>query len=246
MKLYCIQVGSFEIPPQFIAHKVTNGEVPTLLPIFAYLVEHPDGLVVVDLGQHYDLRDDGSRFEKEDTIVAKLLELGYKPDDIKYVVLSHMHLDHAGYMCDFPNSTFIVRHEELKAAWWPNRTFEQGYVYKTYEMTRAFDFIEPLDNENFDVFGDGKVVLIDTKGHSRGHQSMVLNLQNTGKVVVVCDAAPMREVIDKKLVPGTCADTLEAMRSIDKLLHLEATGHKLIIAHDPKNMPEKVFPEYFD
>ncbi len=93
---------------------------------------------------------------------------------------------------------------------------------------------------------DGSIVLIDTRGHSRGHQSVVLNLPNTGKTVLINDAAPIKEVMERTLLPGTCTDNWQAVRSVQKLQHLESCGYKMIYAHDPDNLPEKNFPEYFD
>jgi glyoxylase-like metal-dependent hydrolase (beta-lactamase superfamily II) len=159
--------------------------------------------------------------------------------------MSHLHLDHSGYMNYFPNSTFIVRKEELKAAWWPEAC-EGGYVFPTFEKTRKFKFIQPADDEDYDIFMDGAIVLIDTRGHSRGHQSVVLNLPNTGMTVLINDAAPIKEVMERSLLPGTCTDNWQAIRSISKLVHLEACGYKMIYAHDPDNLPEKCFPAFFD
>jgi glyoxylase-like metal-dependent hydrolase (beta-lactamase superfamily II) len=245
MKLYCIQVGAFRLPRGFVAARCRDANVPTVMPIYVYLIEHPKGLVLVDTGQSYEFRDENTVMEEKDTVLNKLAALGYKPDDIDYVVISHMHLDHSGYMNDFPNSTFVVRKEELKAAWWPEAC-EGGYVFPTYEKTRRYRFIEPADDEDFDLFMDGSIVLIDTRGHSRGHQSVVLNLPNTGKTVLASDAAPLKEVLERTLLPGTCTDNWQAVRSIRKLQHLASCGYKMIYAHDPDNLPEKNFPEYFD
>lgn len=246
MKLYCVQVGSFKIPRGYIAQRCENADVPTVMPLFTYLIEHPKGLVLVDLGQHYDLRDGGSMLKEDDSIVHKLAQLGYTPKDIKYVVMSHMHFDHAGYMCDFPDATFIVRREELKTAWWPDVFESPGYLFATYEKTRDYKYIQLSDDEEYDVFGDGTLVLTDTRGHSRGHQSVKVNLKNAGKILLVCDAAPFREVMDRLLLPGTCSNNAQAIRSLEKLKSLENSGYQLIFAHDPDNMPQKLFPEYFE
>lgn len=245
MKLYCIQVGAFRLPRGSVVARCRDANVPTVMPIYAYLIEHPKGLVLVDTGQSYEMRDENTVMEEKDTIIHKLAELGYKPDDIRYLVISHMHLDHSGYMNDFPNTTFIVRKEELKAAWWPE-ICEGGYVFPTYEKTRNYQFIEPADDEDFDLFMDGSIVLIDTRGHSRGHQSVVLNLPKTGKTVLASDAAPMKEVLERTLLPATYIDSWQAVRSIRKLQHLESCGYKMIYAHDPENLPERNFPEYFE
>ncbi len=245
MKLYCIKVGAFRLPRGFVAARCRDAGVFTEMPIYAYLIEHPQGLVLVDTGQSYEMRDENTVMEEQDTIIHKLKALGYTPDDVKYVVMSHLHLDHSGYMNDFPHSTFIVRKEELKAAWWPEAC-EGGYVFPTFDKTRKYAFIQPADDEDYDIFMDGTVVLIDTRGHSRGHQSVVLDLPNAGKMVLINDAAPIKEVMECMLLPGTCTDNWQAMRSVEKLRHYEACGYKMIYAHDPDNPPEKSFPEYFD
>jgi len=243
MKLYCIQVGAFRLPRGFVVARCENANEVILMPVFVYLIEHPKGLVLIDTGLNYDLRDGASVMEEDDVVIPKLKTLGYSPDDIKYVVISHLHLDHSGYMNDFPNSTFIARKEELKAAWWPEAC-EGGYLFPTYEKTRGFKFIQPADDEDFDVFGDGSIVLIDTRGHSRGHQSVIVNLPESGKLLLACDAVPFREALDKSLLPGTCTDNWQAVRSIQKLKHLEDSGYKVIFAHDPDNLPSRTFPEY--
>ena len=245
MKLYCIQVGSFRLPRGFVAARCRDANVVSVMPIHTYLIEHPKGRILVDTGQSYELRDDNTVMEEKDSVISRLAELGYTPDDIDYVVISHMHLDHSGYMNYFPNSTFIVRKEELKAAWWPEAS-EGGYDFPTFDKTRKFKFIQPADDEDYDVFMDGSVVLIDTRGHSRGHQSVVLNLPNTGKTVLICDAAPFKEALERQLLPGTCTDNWQAIRSIQKLGHLAACGYNMIYVHDPENLPEKVFPAFFD
>jgi glyoxylase-like metal-dependent hydrolase (beta-lactamase superfamily II) len=244
-RLYCIRVGAFRLPRGFVAARCANSDAPTVMPIYAYLIEHPKGLVLVDTGQNYALRDANTLTDEGADILPKLAVLGYRPDDIRYVVMSHLHLDHSGYMNDFPNSTFIVRKEELRAAWWPEAC-EGGYVFPTYEKTRKYSFIEPLDGEDYDVFMDGSVVLIDTRGHSRGHQSVVVGLENRGKTVLVCDAAPIKEVMERLLLPGTCTDNWAAVNSVKKLVHMEECGYTMIYAHDPDNPPEKVFPDYWD
>lgn len=245
MKLYCIQVGSFRLPRGFVAARCKDAGTVTVMPIHAYLIQHPKGLILVDTGQDYEKRDENTVMTAEDTVLQKLAVLGYKPEDISFVVMSHLHLDHSGYMSCFPNATFVVRKEELKAAWWPEAC-EGGYVLQDFEKTRKFKFIQPADDEDFDLFMDGSVVMIDTRGHSRGHQSVVVTLPNTGKTVLACDAAPIHEVLERSLLPGTCTDNWQAIRSVQKLQHMAACGYTMIYAHDPDNMPEKQFPAYFD
>jgi len=234
MKLYCFYVGAIK-PPMI--------KVP--MPMYVYLIEHPKGLVLIDTGESYENRDENAIIEKEDTIIPKLAQLGYKPDDIDYVVISHMHQDHVGYMEDFPNATFIVRKEELKSAWWPE-VGDFGYDFVNYANTRGFKYIQLPDDVDYDIFMDGTIVLIDTRGHSRGHQSVVLDLPNTGKTVLTIDAAPEKIMLDRGFAGRPCYDGWQWVESLRKLKHLADCGYKMLYAHDADNTPEKIAPEYYD
>ena len=234
MKLYCFQVGAIRLSP-----------LEDAMPIYAYLIEHPKGRVLVDTGESYALRDESAVMEEEETILPQLARLGYTPEDIDYVVISHLHLDHAGYMSAFPKAAFIVRREELRAAWWPE-PYEHGYLLPTYENTRDFQYIQLGNDEDYDVFMDGRIVLIDTRGHSRGHQSVILDLPHTGKVVLAVDAAPDKEILDRGYSGRPFVDTSQEARSLQKLRHLAACGYQIFFAHDPKNPHGRLAPQYYD
>ena len=244
MKLYVLSVGWFMMNKGFVCARCKDADKRAKLPHLAYLIDHPKGKVLVDLGQSYEMRDENTVMEPTDSVVHQLSLLGYRPEDIDYVVLTHMHLDHVGYMNEFKNATFIVRKEELKAAWWPEAC-EGGYVWPLFKDTRFFKYIQPADGEDYDIFMDGSIVLFDTQGHSRGHQSVALNLPESGKLVIVGDACPLLEGLDSNLLPGTCTDNWAAIRALDKLRHMEACGYKLLFAHDPDNLPEKLAPDFY-
>ncbi len=234
MKLYCFYVGGIKLP-----------FMKDMMPMYAYLIEHPKGRILVDTGQSYPLRDENAIMEESDTILPQLAKLGYTPDDIDYVVISHMHLDHVGYIDCFPNATFLVRKAEMQAAWWPE-PYERGYDLRTFEKTRNFKFIQLGNDEDYDVFEDGSIVLIDTRGHSRGHQSVILDLPNTGKVVLAIDAAPDKDMLDRGFSGRPFTDTYHETLSLQKLKHLADCGYMMFYAHDAKNLHEKLAPEYYD
>lgn len=228
IKLYIMYAGRINLPDK--GHMTPGKDVgtPVSMPVYTYLIVHPKGLVLVDTGQ----KSGGPAIvDVEDVVTVRLKQLGYTPDDIKYVIMTHLHIDHAAYMTEFPNATFIVRKEELRAAWWSEKS-ERGYVYEHYRDTRDFKFYEPLDDEGFDLFMDGTIVCIDTKGHTRGHQSVVLNLKESGKMIIVGDAASFAENLDNDIQPGTCTNTWFAMQSLQKLKHLRECGYKLLYGHD--------------
>ena len=154
LKLYVMKIGQINLPDK--GHMTPGSGVgqPISMPAYCYLIEHEKGIVLVDTGEE----NGGPAVASEEEYCYNQIEkIGYKPDDIDYVVMTHLHVDHAAFMNKFPNSTFIVRNEELKAAWWPEKC-EKGYVYDHYRDTRDFDFIQPCDDEEYDVFGDGTEV----------------------------------------------------------------------------------------
>ena len=242
LKLYILYTGCITLPKGHMTPGTEDaGEIITF-PAYCYLIDHPNGKVLLDCGMNHG---GPAAVRDEDIVVNRLAEIGITPDDIKYVVLSHMHIDHAAYMTSFPNATFVVRKEELKTAWWPEEC-EKGYCYPDYKDTRDYDYIQLLDEENFDLFMDGSVVLIDTKGHTRGHQSVLLDLEETGKVCLVADASSFRENMDKMVLPGFCSSPWDALQSLRKLKHLEREGYLLIFGHDIAQKESlKLSPDYY-
>ena len=61
-------------------------------------------------------------------IDAQLAKIGLTPDDIKYVVVSHMHLDHGGNVAKFPNSTIILQRDEIEYAMWPDEPYTGPFI----------------------------------------------------------------------------------------------------------------------
>lgn len=243
IRLYILYAGRADLPDKSHMTPGKDAGVPVSFPVYTYLIVHPKGLVLVDTGQE---PGGPSVVRDEDIVVNRLAELGYSPDDISFVIMTHLHVDHAAYMTQFPNATFVIRKEELRAAWWSEYS-EHGYVYDHYKDTRNYSFLEPLDGEDFDLFMDGSIVCIDTKGHTRGHQSVIVSLENSGRIVIVGDAASFKENLDERIPPGACSNTWFAMQSLNKLEHLRCSGLKLLYGHDVEQEKElKLSPDYYD
>ena len=249
MKLFIFESAKMHVPDRGMMSGRPSG-IPVTIPVPFYLIEHPNGLALFDTGMKLDnwpaeFRQDGE--QRPDQMIDKqLASIGYKPDDIKYVIMSHLHLDHAGGMPFFPNATFIVRKSELRAAWWPER-FQVHYIFEDFKDTRNFNYIELDDTEVFDVFLDGSVLCIDTKGHSQGHQSLVVNLPKSGRYVLTADAAAMAEILDEGVLPAITWNAEEAFKSLKKMQHLKREGSIVLMAHDPDQWETlNLAPAYYE
>ena len=241
MKLFIMDGGEIRNPNKGMLTPGRDDGVPITIPVSMYLIDHPNGLTVVDAGlnkhnwpEQYKGDTDAGTEQQLDRQIEKL---GYNPKDVKYVIMSHYHIDHTGGMSLLPGAVFIVRRSELQMAWWPPSRELGAYslIYPDYKDTRMYEYIELDDDVAYDVFGDGSVICIDTRGHSRGHQSVIVNLPETGKVVLALDAASLRENIDDNLYPGThCWDKELGLKSIEKLRKLRDEGALVILGHDPE------------
>ncbi len=148
-----------------------------LSPYFLYLVQHPQGWVLIDTGLHPALRTDPhgylgaaadsfsvERLTEDDDVVSKLAMLGLSPDDVHHVVQTHLHFDHAGGLRWFPHATIYVQASELPFAYWPP-VYQRGVYVKA-------DFDHPLKWKElageYDLFDDGRIVLFPTPGPHAG------------------------------------------------------------------------------
>ena len=157
----------------------------------AYLIVHPRGTVMVDSGGMPDsvFKADGAPVVEgvmtaTKPLLPQLKAVGYEPKDITYFVLSHYHSDHTGNANAFANATWIVQKAERDYMFGDK---PEGIIQPaTYDALRNAK-TKILDNEDFDVFGDGSVVIMSTPGHTPGHQVVAVKLAHRGTVVLAGD-----------------------------------------------------------
>ena len=157
----------------------------------AYLIVHPRGTVMVDSGSLPDshFKSDGAPVVEgvvtaTKPVLPQLKAAGYEPRDITYFVLSHYHSDHTGNANAFAGSTWIVQKAERDYMFADK---PEGIIQPdTYSALRNAK-TKILDNEDFDIFGDGSVVVMATPGHTPGHQVVAVKLANRGTVVLAGD-----------------------------------------------------------
>ena len=157
----------------------------------AYLIVHPRGTLMFDAGAVPDshFKGDGTPVVEgvvtaTKPILPQLKQAGYEPGDVTYFALSHYHSDHTGNANALAGATWIVQRAERDYMFGDS---PQGIIQPaTYDALRNAN-TKILDNEDFDVFGDGSVVVMATPGHTPGHQVVAVKLANRGTVVLAGD-----------------------------------------------------------
>jgi N-acyl homoserine lactone hydrolase len=225
------------------------------VPVPAFLVEHPGaGLVLIDTGFHPSVavnpRQNLGRvvlfafkdlqMDPGQAVSAQLRERGLSPGDIRVVILTHLHADHASAIVEFPEATFIVSKREWEAATdagrlhgYVKRQFDHGFDY------RLLDFDGPDASSfsgfgrSFDLFGDGSVRTVFTPGHTLGHMSVVLRTKGV-EVLVAGDAIYLRETLETGHLPYRVEDEHLFRRSLREIAQYrkETPGALIIPGHD--------------
>lgn len=247
MKLYVLDAGRVHLPDLSHLTPDRNFGIPVTIPILMFVIEHEKGLVVVDTGVDTDsCRDPLVDVQAAQRIDNQLELLGYEPGDVRYVILTHLHLDHMGGAPLLREATFVVRRSELRSAWWPD-AYEGGYNFDSLLRSRDLKYLPLPDGEEFDVFQDGSVVCFDTRGHTEGHQSVLVTLPRSGRIVLTGDAVQVAQNFSDKVPPGLCWNSQLAVQAIEKLRHLDAQGALLVFGHELSLLDTlKLAPEYYE
>lgn len=154
----------------------------------SYLIVHPRGTLMFDAGAVADshFKADGSPVEEgimsaTKPLLPQLAAAGYAPRDVTYFALSHFHADHTANANEFATATWIVQKAERDFMFADS---PQGIIQPTTYAALRDATTKILDNEDFDVFGDGSVVIMTTPGHTPGHQVVAVKLANRGAVLL--------------------------------------------------------------
>jgi N-acyl homoserine lactone hydrolase len=155
-----------------------------------FLVMHPKGMLLFDTGlpdSHvgrpiYENMMGNEGILKFTTLRGELENVGVTAPMITYLAISHSHWDHVGNANDYAGSTWLARKAEYDVMFGPNANTAAARGYAALAHAK----IKYIDGD-YDVFGDGSVVLLSTPGHTPGHQSLYVKLARTGGVVVSGD-----------------------------------------------------------
>jgi glyoxylase-like metal-dependent hydrolase (beta-lactamase superfamily II) len=252
VRLYVFDCGKLDIP-DLAPYQLTRAEIATnVMSVACFLVAHPRGTLMWDVGAVPDrlipsggagtLRGYGSSTRRLET---QLNEIGYAPADITYLSLSHFHWDHVGNANMFARATWLVRKAErdMMFAEPPSpRTEPDNFSALKNSKTTM------IATADYDVFGDGRVVIKAAPGHSPGHQVLFINLARTGPVVLSGDLYHYPEERTLKKVPTTEFDRQQSAASRAAIeAFLVRTHAQLWIQHDYTAFAKlKKAPAYYE
>jgi len=220
-----------------------------------YLIRHGDDWLLWDAGlpKKYLAGPlvEGSFTTKLDrTIVEQIGELGLRPDDIKYVAVSHAHFDHAGQVKDFPNATLIIQRAELDAMADTAKAsahYIEAELFSAHVAGNTLKRVRVVDGD-VDLFGDGTLRTIRTPGHTPGSMALLVSLKRAGAYVLSGDQWHFTENHERHQVPTWNYDHDQTIASGRKLDDIIASTHAtLVIQHEPadnKKLP--ALPHFLD
>jgi N-acyl homoserine lactone hydrolase len=252
LRLYVFDGGTLDIPDTspygFKKEELANYK----MSVASFLVVHPKGTLMWDTGAVPDSSfppggGPGTlRYAKSTrTLTSQLAEIGYKPSDITYLALSHFHWDHVGNSNLFAGSTWLVppSEREIMFAQPPSPRTEPANLSALKNSKTIY-----LTKPEYDVFGDGSVIIKAAPGHSPGHQVLFLKLAKTGPIVLSGDLYHYPEERRFKKVPTTEFNRDQTVASrADVEAFLKKTGAQLWIQHDiTANAKLKKSPQFYE
>ncbi len=196
-----------------------------------YVVRHGADVMVWDTGYL-----PGSVPNATNKPLADLLQqISVKPEDVKFVGISHFHADHTGQLAALKNATLLIG----KGDWdgiTANPPMGGANVKGFGEWIAEKRKVEPLTGDK-DVFGDGSVMILRAPGHTPGHSLLLVRLKEMGPVLLSGDAVHFRENYLMEGVPSFNVDRAQTIASIQRMKQIEKNlNATVIIQHDPRDI----------
>lgn len=233
-RLYLMQVATVFTP-----------QAPWPIPYPCYLVQMSDGRhILIDTGWPEKLPDRPG-LQAGQNVIEQLAVLDLKPSDIDILICTHFDLDHAGHHSAFTNAELIVQRQHYELA-------RSGYARfaPARPMWDHPDLRYRLVDGDTELFPDIK--LIETHGHVRGHQSVLLRLPRLGPVLLAIDAVPARIYFTPDRQPHAFDDDQEGEIGRAGARKLIAIAEReqaalVVFGHDGGQWPTlKKAPDYYE
>jgi N-acyl homoserine lactone hydrolase len=262
VNIHAIQTGTVGIKtaerirkPGGLIRVFTDSRWTGWLPIYTWVIDHPEGIIVVDTGEtskssdpnyypHWHPFYRGSlrmHVRPEDEIGPQLGRMGITQKDIKTLVLTHFHTDHAGGLHHFPDTEILASGSDHRLA------SGFGGRLRGYLPNRWPEWFSPkpiaLEPERFGPFEQsykitqaGDVLIVPTPGHTPGHVSVVVNTEDVA-FFLAGDTSYSQNLLIKRTADGVAPRASVAIDTLDRILGL-ADYRPLVYlpTHDPESI----------
>ena len=224
------------------------------LPIYAWVIEHPEGVIVVDTGETARVAEPGyfprwhpyfqlglrEWVRPEEEIGPQLRGLGVSPADVRWVLLTHFHTDHAGGLPHFPRSEIVVSRTEHQAAS-GFRGQRNGYLpqhWPAWFAPHLIDFpaqpLGPFPN-SYPLTRAGDVHLVPTPGHTSGHFSVIVQ-EDEHTLFFAGDTSYTQQLLLAQAVDGVTRDIALYQQTAQQIrTYLQSTRAIYLPSHDPES-----------
>jgi N-acyl homoserine lactone hydrolase len=223
-------------------------------PVLVYFIKADEGNILFDAGCDPDIIRDARKawgnaaeylsisMKPEGDVREYLRALKLSVEDVHYIVLSHLHIDHAGALRFFPHSRILVQKDEYRFAHHPPSWAAVNYRQADFDYP---DLKWQLIDGDYRLFEGATAIL--SQGHSPGTQALVVNLPETGTVVLAGDSIPLQRNLEKGVLPGIVWDSDLAMKSIQRLKVIaEERKGTIFPGHDAEFFrQQKKFPDFY-
>ena len=247
IELYMFQTGTLRTKLKYI--KMNQGESDFEIPVPWFLIKHPAGNVVIDGGNAIEAAIDkrghwGDVVDAYDPVMDvadncadQCKSVGVDPNSVRFLLQSHLHLDHTGAIGHFPKAQIICQRAEYEYAFNPHWFSAGAYIRADFDRPGLnWKFLGGEYTDNYDLFGDGTIRMIFTPGHAPGHQSFLITLPRTGPVLLTIDAAYTLDHWENKALPGLVVSSADAANSVAKLRRIASDTNAMVVTgHDPDN-----------
>lgn len=254
VKLYTFDGGTVVVNTLglFSQDETYKGESKEFADAF-YVIQHPKGNLMWDAGlpesliglpEPYTSPDGAFTVSRKDSVLNQLKQIGMTPDDFEYISLSHTHFDHSGHANVFKNATWLVQKDEYDFVTGEEVQEKNPDMYNAIQDLKN---IKKIDGD-YDVFGDGTVVLKYMPGHTPGHQALFLDLKEHGPLLLSGDLYHFYENREYKRIPIFNYDVAQTRESMKKFeAFAQEKEAKVYLQHqkdDFNKMPKA--PEYLN
>ena len=261
MRIHIVQTGTVAIKQVQRKGRQTGNPVLNMLldknwteplPIYAFIIEHPEGLIVVDTGETARVAEPGyfpwwhpyyryglkEWVQPEEEIGPQMRALGFDPNDVRWVLLTHLHTDHAGGLAHFPKAEHLVSRREYMNAKGA-RGLARGFLSNRWPdwfsptlVDMQPEPIAPFPN-SFPVTSVGDVRFVPTPGHTVGHLSVLVTAPEV-TYFLAGDASYTQELMLSEQIDGVSRDRFTARQTLENIHTFCSTTPTVYLpSHDP-------------